>query len=66
MLQQSVLSAVTDERKAFMKDLSAGDRARMDQYFTSVREAEMQMAAELKRPDVIAKVAIPAIRAKWR
>ena len=59
MLQQSVLSAVTDERKDFMKDLSAGDRARMDQYFTSVREAEMQMAAELKRPDVIAKVAIP-------
>ena len=59
MLQQSVLSAVTDERKDFMKDLGAGDRARMDQYFTSVREAEMQMAAELKRPDVIAKVAIP-------
>src|SRR6478735_7726555 len=59
MLQQSVLSAVTDERKDFMKDLGAGDRARMDQYFTSVREAEQQMAAELKRPDVIAKVAIP-------
>ena len=59
MLQQSVLSAVTDERKDFMKELSAGDRARMEQYFTSVREAEMQMAAELKRPDVIAKVAIP-------
>jgi len=59
MLQQSVLSAVTEERKDFMKDLSAGDRARMDQYFTSVREAEMQMAAELKRPDVVAKVTIP-------
>ena len=59
MLQQSVLSAVTDERKDFMKELGAGDRARMEQYFTSVREAELQMAAELKRPDVIAKVAIP-------
>lgn len=59
MLQQSVLSAVTDERKDFMKDLGTGDRARMDQYFTSVREAEMQMAAELKRPDVVAKVTIP-------
>ena len=59
MLQQSVLSTVSDERKDFMKDLGAGDRARMDQYFTSVREAELQMAAELKRPDVIAKVAIP-------
>ena len=59
MLQQSVLSAVTDERKDFMKELGAGDRARMEQYFTSVRDAELQMAAELKRPDVIAKVAIP-------
>ena len=59
MLQQSVLCAVTDERKDFMKELGAGDRARMEQYFTSVREAELQMAAELKRPDVIAKVAIP-------
>jgi len=59
MLQQSVLSTVTDERKDFMKDLGPGDRARMDQYFTSVREAELQMAAELKRPDVVAKVTIP-------
>ncbi len=59
MLQQSVLSAVSDERKDFMKNLGAGDKARMEQYFTSVREAEMQMAAELKRPEVIAKVAIP-------
>ena len=59
MLQQSVLSTVTDERKDFMKDLGPGDRARMDQYFTSVREAELQMAAELQRPDVVAKVTIP-------
>src|SRR3954464_3844848 len=60
LLQQSVLSAVADERKDFMKDLGTGDRARMEQYFTSVREAEHQMAAELQRPDVVAKVEIPA------
>jgi hypothetical protein len=59
MLQQSVLSVVSDERKDFMKDLGAGDRARMEQYFTSVREAELQMAAELQRPDIVAKVTIP-------
>ena len=59
MLQQSVLSAVSEERKDFMKELGASDKRRMEQYFTSVREAEQQMAAELKRPDVIAKVAIP-------
>jgi hypothetical protein len=60
MLQQSVLSAVSEERKDFMRNLGTSDKARMDQYFTSVREAEAQMAAELKRPDVIAKVSIPA------
>jgi hypothetical protein len=59
MLQQSVLSAVADERKSVMQNLGAGDRARLDQYFTSVREAELQMAAELQRPDIVAKVAIP-------
>jgi hypothetical protein len=59
MLQQSVLSAVSEERQDFMKNLGASDKARMEQYFTSVREAEAQMAAELKRPDVIAKVSIP-------
>ena len=60
MLQQSVLSAVSDERKDFMKNLGAGDKTRMDQYFTSVREAELQLAAELKRPEIVAKVDIPA------
>ena len=59
MLQQSVLSVVSDERKDFLKDLGPGDRARMEQYFTSVREAELQMAAELQRPEIVAKVAIP-------
>jgi hypothetical protein len=60
MLQQSVLSAVSDERKDFMRNLAPADHTRMDQYFTSVREAELQMAAELRRPDVVAKVTIPA------
>ena len=60
MLQQSVLSAVADERKDFMKNLGADDRARMDQYFTSVRESEQQIAAELQKPEVVAKVAIPS------
>jgi hypothetical protein len=31
----------------------------MDQYFSSVREAELQMAAELQRPEIQAKVTIP-------
>ena len=51
MLQQSVLSVVADDRKRAMQNLGASDRARMDQYFTSVREAELGMAAELQRPE---------------
>lgn len=59
MIQQSVLSVVADDRKRAMQNLSASDKARMDQYFTSVREAELQMAAELQRPEIQAKVTIP-------
>ena len=59
MIQQSVLSVVAEDRKRAMLELGAADRARMDQYFTSVREAEDQMQAELQRPEIQAKVAIP-------
>src|SRR6478735_9036251 len=59
MVQQSVLSAVSENRKDVMKNLSTSDKARMDQYFTSVREAELQMAAQLQRPEIQAKVTIP-------
>ena len=59
MVQQSVLSAVAENRKDVMKNLSAADKARMDQYFTSVREAELQMIAQQQRPEIQAKVTIP-------
>ena len=59
MVQQSVLSVVSDNRKTAMANLGAADKARMDQYFTSVREAELQMAAQLQRPEIQAKVTIP-------
>src|ERR1043166_1999219 len=59
MLQKSVLSAVAEDRKRVMQNLGAGDRARMDQYFTSVRQTELQMEAELQRPNIEAKVSIP-------
>lgn len=60
MVQQSVLSVVAEDRKRAMMNLGAGDKARMDQYFTSVREVEVQMATQLQRPELTAKVAIPA------
>lgn len=60
MVQQSVLSVVAEDRKRAMMNLGAGDKARMDQYFTSVREVELQMATQLQRPELTAKVEIPA------
>ena len=60
MVQQSVLSVVAEDRKRAMMHLGAGDKARMDQYFTSVREVELQMATQLQRPELTAKVEIPA------
>ncbi len=60
MVQQSVLSVVADDRKRAMMNLGSGDKARMDQYFTSVREVELQMATQLQRPELTAKVEIPA------
>ncbi|MCA6112801.1 DUF1552 domain-containing protein [Bradyrhizobium cenepequi] len=59
LIQQSVLSAVADNRKRVMQNLGPADRARMDQYFTSVREAELRLAAELQRPEIQANVTIP-------
>jgi len=60
MLQQSVLSVVTEDRQKLMASVGAADRARLEQYFTSVRELEQGLAAELARPEMIADVKIPA------
>ena len=59
MLQQSVLSVVADDRKQLMQNIGATDKARLEQYFTSVRELEQAMAVELQRPEMIAQVSIP-------
>jgi hypothetical protein len=50
MLQQSVLSSVKDQRDELMRTVGAADRARLDQYFTSVREMEQQVAVQLEPP----------------
>jgi hypothetical protein len=50
MLRQSVLSSVKDERDALLKSAGAADRARIDQYFTTVRQNEEQLALLLQKP----------------
>jgi len=59
MLQQSVLSSVSEDRKRLMAQVGANDKQRLEQYFASVRQAEQQIQAELQRPEIVAKVEIP-------
>jgi hypothetical protein len=50
MLDLSVLSAVKDDRARVLKMVGASDRARLDQYFTSLRELENQLNLQLQKP----------------
>jgi hypothetical protein len=50
MTRKSVLSAVAEERKDYERGLGAADKARLDQYFTSVREIENRLALQLEKP----------------
>jgi hypothetical protein len=59
MLRQSVLSAITDQREALMRGLGTADRAKMDQYFTSLREMENQLAIQLQKPEKCEACVIP-------
>ncbi len=50
LARRSVLSYVRDERRSMMTRLSATDRARLDQYFTSVRQIEQQLDLQVQKP----------------
>lgn len=61
MLRQSVLSVVAEDRQRLMASVGADDKARLEQYFTSVRELENTMAVELKKPEIVANVVVPGM-----
>ena len=50
MVRKSVLSSVSEERKALIKELGVADRERLDEYFTSLRQLEHQLTVELEKP----------------
>ncbi|CAN5131182.1 DUF1552 domain-containing protein [soil metagenome] len=60
MLRRSVLSAVTDQRQALLSRVGADDKHRLDQYFTSVREMEDQLAIELQKPAKCESCVVPS------
>ncbi|MEY3465591.1 MAG: DUF1552 domain-containing protein [Steroidobacteraceae bacterium] len=50
MLQQSVLTGIGEQRKRFERRIGASDRARLDEYFTSIRQLETQLALQRSTP----------------
>jgi hypothetical protein len=50
MVRKSVLSAVKDERGRLNSLVGASDRARLDAYFTSLRQIEHEMDLQLTKP----------------
>jgi hypothetical protein len=60
MVRQSVLSAVTEDRQKLMKTVGAADRQRLDEYFTSVRQLEQQLALQLEPPAKVENFTMPA------
>ena len=50
MARQSVLSGVTEQRGDVLARLGAADRSRLDEYFTSLRQLEQQLALQLEKP----------------
>ena len=60
---RSILDRVAGEAKRLQRDVGAGDRDKLDQYFTSVRELEQRMVRSedfARRPKP--KPGVPAIR----
>ena len=50
MARQSVLSAVKEQRQDLDKLVGAADKARLDEYFTSLRQLEQQLDLQLQKP----------------
>lgn len=50
MVRDSVLTGVAEDRQRLMRLLPASDRARLDAYFTSLRDLENQLHAQLQKP----------------
>ncbi len=61
MMRQSVLSAVKEDRQRLMNAVGSRDRARLDQYFTSVRQSEQQLEIMMREPEPLASCVVPAV-----
>jgi hypothetical protein len=60
MARASVLSMVKDQRDSVVKQLGASDKARLDEYFTSLRELEKRLELDLQKPAPLEACQIPS------
>ncbi|MFK8043255.1 DUF1552 domain-containing protein [Congregibacter sp.] len=51
MIRKSALSSVQEDAKKLNQSLGAEDRARLDQYFTGIRDLERRFDLQLTKPD---------------
>ncbi len=66
MAKRSVLSSITEERKALAADLGSEDRARLDQFFTSVRQLEQQLDMQLTKPEPLEACVRPGTEEEFK
>lgn len=59
MAKRSVLSAIKEQRAGMMQQLGAADRARLDEYFTSLRQLELQVDLQLTKPAPLEACSVP-------
>lgn len=59
MVHASVLSAVREDRQRLMKVVGSEDRHRLDEYFTSIRQLEQQIALQLEPPAPVKNFEMP-------
>ena len=59
MARQSVLSAVQEDRRRLMREVGAEDRRRLDEYFSSIRQLEQQLALQLEPPAPVKNFTMP-------
>ncbi|MHB1207022.1 MAG: DUF1552 domain-containing protein [Rhodospirillaceae bacterium] len=59
MARASVLSIAKEERDALLSQLGASDKARIDEYFTSLRELEQRLDLELQKPAPLESCSAP-------
>ena len=61
MARKSVLSAITDKRETLMSQVGAADRARLDDYFTSLRAMENKLQVQLEKSLPMEACTVPRI-----